>query len=93
MPLSDSSGTDEPITMDQMRRLLVDAVSAYSEMQWCAGWLVGIERIIREEGRAWVVLAYLAGGWPIGVDGEDGWAPLTADEKASARAYLASLGP
>ncbi len=78
-------------TTDAVRRIFCLAVSGYSEERWCAGWLIGIEDVLRREGGGWTVLARLAGGWPQGLDGEDGWAPLTSAERASADAYLAAL--
>lgn len=93
MPPPETSGTDTPaaVSQDDMRRLMIDAISAYSGARWCAGWLVGIEGIVRREGGAWVVLAYLAGGWPLGLDGEEGWLGLTEEEATVARAYLTSV--
>lgn len=65
----------------QVREWFVDAISNYSEERWCAGWLIGIEEIIREEGGPWLWPAGLARGWPLGYRGEDGWDPLTEDEQ------------
>lgn len=78
-------------TTDDLRRIFCTAISGCSEDRWCAGWLIGIEDVIRREGGGWTVLARLAGGWPQGLDGQDGWAPLTPDEVATADACLAAL--
>lgn len=80
-----------PLTVDDARQAMIDAIGEFSELHYAAGWLIGIEEIIRRHGRQWVLLAWLAGGWPQGLDGEDGWAPLTPAENDLARAYVSGL--
>lgn len=90
-----------------MRRAFVDAISAYSEDQWAAGWLNGVEEKVRRQGGTWTVLAFLAGGWPrlsertfAEAPGETheerweslmDWEPLTSEEEDLAVRFLAKL--
>jgi hypothetical protein len=57
-----------------------EAISAYSEDRWAAGWLNGIEKELRAAGGLWIVMAAACGGWPIGYEAEHGWQPLTERE-------------
>ncbi len=63
-----------------LRDAFCELISAYSEDRWCAGWMTGVEKTIREQGGIWIGIAYICGGWPIGYRGEDGWDPLTQEE-------------
>ena len=65
---------------DQMREMFCDLISEFSEENWCAGWLINIEKDIRDRGGKWVTVAHMAGGWPLGYYGVDGWDPLTEEE-------------
>lgn len=66
--------------LDQMREFFLEAISAYSEDHYCAGWLSGIEEQIRANGGPWLILAYYAGGWPKGYRAEHGWEQLSFKE-------------
>jgi hypothetical protein len=71
----------EAVTSRQdLREKFLGAISAYSEDMWCAGWLNGIEKIVRAERGIWLTMAVACGGWPLGYRAEDGWDPLTDDE-------------
>jgi hypothetical protein len=65
-------------------------IRGYSEDRWCAQWMRGVVDEIRKEGGVWLVHAARAQGWPIGLDGEDGWEPLTDDERDAVAAFLLS---
>lgn len=73
---------------DVLRSMFITSISEYSEDMWCAGWMSGVEHDIRREGGIFLVMAFLAGGWPRGYRGEDGWEPLTDEEKDRAAALL-----
>lgn len=68
------------ISQAEVRARFIDSISEYSEQNWCAGWMTGIEKEIRTKGGAWILLAFLSGGWPSGYEAEDGWDPLTEEE-------------
>lgn len=67
---------------DGLRAQMLDLISAYSEDTWCAGWHMGVEDEVRRLGGSWLVLAALCDGWPKGYEAENGWDPLTDDERA-----------
>lgn len=66
-----------------MREHFLDLISAYSEDMWCAGWMSGIEQEIRRQQGVWLPMAVACGGWPKGYRAEDGWDPLTDEERAA----------
>lgn len=70
------------------RAQFVEAISEYSEDRWCAGWMRGVENDVREIGGRFLLMAFTAGGWPLGYRGEDGWDPLTPEELASLPAHI-----
>lgn len=51
---------------------LLTLMSAWSEDQHCAGWLVGLDQELRGRGGIWEILGR-AIGWPIGYRAEGGW--------------------
>ncbi len=73
---------------DVIRDMFITSISEYSEDMWCAGWMSGIEEDIRNGNEQFLVMAYLADGWPQGYRGEDGWESLTDDERRQAREVL-----
>lgn len=81
-----ASSNGEPSTA--ARAQFLDAISSYSEARWCAGWMRGVENDVRGIGGQFLLMAFAAGGWPVGYRGEDGWDPLTADELAALPAHL-----
>lgn len=66
------------------RNQFCQAIAGVSEERWCSGWHVGIVDELRREGGLWTLMAAAAGGWPKGLDGEDGWDPLTEVERTAA---------
>lgn len=63
----------EPDTREQrLRADLLTLMSAWSEDQHCAGWLIGLDKELLAEGGVWEILGQ-AIGWPIGYMGEGGW--------------------
>ena len=64
----------------EARAQFLDLISAYSEENRAAAWLVGIEETVRTIGGVWLAMAVLCGGWPKGYRAEDGWDPLTTIE-------------
>jgi hypothetical protein len=67
------------------------AIRGYSEDLWCAQWMRGVVDTVRKEGGIWLMHAARSLGWPIGLDGEDGWEPLTAEEREAFVAYALGL--
>lgn len=90
-----------------MRQVFADAIRAYSEDIFAAGWLVDIEKKVRTKGGVWTVLAFLAAGWPrlsdrkfTDAEGNSpnerwlsllDWEPLTAEEEAYALRFMSRL--
>ncbi len=69
-------------SIEELRAQFLGLISDYSESAYCAGWMTGIEETIRDHGGLWIYLAAACGGWPKGYRAENGWEPLTDDEKA-----------
>lgn len=74
---------------DIRRAQMLDLLSAWSEDNWAAGWMSGIEKEARRAGGLWTVMAAACGGWPKGYRAEEGWEPLTTEEKGAALAMVA----
>ena len=72
----------------QAREQFCEAIRGYSEDRWCAQWMRGVVDEIRKEGGIWLVHAAKSLGWPIGLDGKDGWEPMTDDEREAVVGYL-----
>ena len=53
---------------------LIQTISAVSEHDYAAGWLMGIENLLLRRGGIWKTLAEQY-GWPDGWNGLDGWHP------------------
>lgn len=73
---------------EQQRRRddLLDLMSAWSEVHYCAGWLVNLDQRLRARGGVWEILGREI-GWPIGYRAEEGWTTWDdADDGASKRA-------
>ena len=79
-------------SMAVCRKLFLIAISEWSEENYAASWYSGVEQIIRDRHNTaeWCAIALAAGGWPQGVDGENGWLPLTPAEIDRAQAQASS---
>jgi hypothetical protein len=71
----DGTGSKAAADLARKRDQFCDMISNYSEDRWCAGWLDGVERAIREEGGLWDDIARIC-GWPLGYRGDEGWEPF-----------------
>jgi len=79
-----SQGTGISMTRTEreaVRTALLAAMSEWSEENYCAGWLIGLEHKLHREGGVFETLGRMV-GWPIGVDAEGGWETW---EEAAAR--------
>lgn len=47
----------------ELRPALLEAMSAWSEDHYCAGWMGGLERMLHELGGIWEILGREI-GWP-----------------------------
>lgn len=65
---------------DAIREALLSAMREWSEENYCAGWLIGLEEKLHRKGGTFEVLGRLA-GWPVGADADQGWE--TWDEAAA----------
>lgn len=77
------SDTETGTSRGELRAQFLDLISAYSEDTWAAGWEAGVEKTIRRDQGIWLALAVACGGWPNGYRAENGWDPLTGDERAA----------
>ena len=55
-----------------VRNILIDAMSLWSEENYCAGWLNGLEHMLHRQAGMWETLGRLV-GWPIDCDASGGW--------------------
>ena len=83
----------ETVERDAVRYALLSAMREWSEENYCAGWLIGLEAKLHAEGGAWETLGRLV-GWPIGPDAEAGWETWEAagDRYASADYQIENYG-
>lgn len=66
---------------DAIRQALLSYMREWSEDNYCAGWLIGLEERTHRLGGTFEHLGRLV-GWPKSVDAEDGWETW---EQAAAR--------
>lgn len=59
-------------TQDAIRQALLAYMREWSEDNYCAGWLFGLEHMLHRRGGTWEMLGRLV-GWPVGPDARDGW--------------------
>lgn len=84
LPIDERAARFRKLTADALvRKQFCEAISGASEERWCAGWHDGIVDELRRKGGLWLRMAEAAGGWPVGLAGEDGWAPLSDAERAT----------
>jgi hypothetical protein len=56
-----------------LRQQLLDAMSDWSESNWAAQWMSGLEEMLHEAGGIWEILGR-AIGWPLDYEpAEDQW--------------------
>lgn len=60
--------------LGEMREDFIDFMSTYSENTYAASWLIGLEQILLQKEGVWKILGEHL-GWPVGMDGIDGWMP------------------
>ncbi|MFD9721076.1 hypothetical protein [Streptomyces sp. NPDC059076] len=74
----------EPVSLDQMRDQLLEAMSGVSEERWAAGWISGLGALLHREGGIWEVIGRVT-GWPTGCYDIRTW--VTWDEAAALYAH------
>lgn len=60
-------------SLEQQRDALIEAMGGVSEERWSAGWLIGLERRLYNEGGIWEIIGR-AIGWPTGKFRDWTWA-------------------
>lgn len=64
---------------DAQRRELLEAMSAWSEDNWAAGWMHGTEKMLYEYGGIWEILGREI-GWPTGYEHDADFRWVSWDE-------------